>query len=163
MTTNFTQFMNVLCQAFTDFVTDVDTSTWAAQMNTQIRYNVQRRKVEEITLNAGLSYQLTLPSLSPSDWHVLAITCRAAIPTGGTFNQPVAAQGYVTTAGYKFDGSTPITGITPLYGATMANGIVFPGIVFLSTYNLTAAPTITSQVNGSVFTVYDALCVQDGD
>ena len=162
MTTNFTQFTNILCQAFPDFVTDIDTSTWAAQMNTQLSYNVERKKVEEITLASGSSYQLSLPSLSTSDWHVLAITCRPAMPTGG-FTQAVAAQGYVQTAGYKFDGSTAITGYQPLYGCTMPSGVTFPGIVFLSTYNLTAAPTIYSQMNGSIFTIYDALCVETGD
>lgn len=162
MTTNFTQFVNILCQAFPDFVTDIDTSTWAAEMNTQIRYNVQRKKVEEITLNNSQSYQISLPSLAVTDWHVLAVTCRPATPTGG-FTQAVAAQGYVSTAGYAFDGSTAITGYQPLYGCTMPSGTTFLGMVFLSTYNMTAAPTIVSQMNGSIFTIYDALCVQDGD
>jgi hypothetical protein len=156
MTTNFTQFMNILCQAFPDFVTDVDTSTWQAQMSTEISYNVQRKHVEEITLAAGASYQLSLPSLSTTDWHVLAITCRPAVPSTGLV-QAIAAQGYLSTAGFKFDGTTAITGTQPMYGVELASGVVFPGIVFLSTYNLTAAPTIYSQANGSIFTIYDAL------
>lgn len=161
MTTNFTQFMNVLCQAFPDFVTDIDTSTYAAQMNSQIRYNIQRRKIEEITLDDGETYSLSYPSLATGDWHVLAITCRGAIPTSG-LTQSVAGQGYITTTGHKADNSTSITGITPIYGATMPSGTVFPGIVFLSSYNWTAVPTITSQLDGSIFTIYDSLCVEDG-
>ncbi len=161
MTTNFTQFMNVLVQAFTDYVTDSDCSTWSAQMNSQIRYNVQRRKIEEVTLAANATYQLTLPSLAVSDWHVLAVVCRPAVPASG-LTQAIASQGYITTQGYAANGSTAITGITPLYGAALPSGVVFPGIAFLSTYNLTAAPKLTSQMNGTIFDIYDANCVEDG-
>lgn len=156
MTTNFTQFVSILCQAFPDFVSDVDTSTWQAQMSTQIQYNVQRKHVEEITLNNGSSYTLSLPSLSTSDWHVLAVTCRPSIPAGG-LTQAIAAQGYITTTGHKFDNSTNINGAQPLYGVTLPSGVTFPGIAFVSTYNMTFAPQIVSLMNGSVFTIYDAL------
>jgi hypothetical protein len=165
VTTNFTQFVNILVQAFTDYVTDYDTSTYAAQMNSQIRYNVQRRKIEEITLNNGQSYQLSLASLSTSDWHFLAVTCMGASPAtvaNAGITQAAAGQGYISTAGKAADNMTAITGKTPLYGVTLPSGIIFPGVAFLSTYNLTAAPTIVSQLDGSIFQVYACLCVEDG-
>lgn len=161
MTTNYTAFINLLAQAWPDTVTDCETSTAFAQMKDQVRYNVQRRKIEEITLNAAQTYTLTLASLAVADWHVLMVTCRGAVPATGPTGA-YAAQGYISTAGHAYDNSTALTGIIPLYGVTLATGIVVPGIAILSTYNLTAAPVITSQLNGSIFTIYDLLAVEDG-
>lgn len=161
MTTNFSAFINLLAQAWPDNVTDCENSTAFAQMKDQVRYNVQRRKIEEVTLAAAATYTLTLASLAVADWHLIMVTCRGAVPTSGPAGA-YAAQGYISTAGNAYNNSTALTGIIPLYGVTLAAGIVVPGVAILSTYNLTSAPVITSQLNGSIFTIYDFLCVEDG-
>lgn len=164
MTTNYTTFVKLLIQAFPDYVTDIDTSTYAAQLDDQIRYNIQQIvDVQEVVLNSGSSYTIVLPGLS-TGWYLLMVTCVGTEPitTPATIlNTPVAGQGYITTTGTD-QASGSITGKTPLYGCSMPSGVQFPGIVFLSTQGMTANPAITSQIDGSTFQVFIATCVEDG-
>lgn len=154
MTINYTNFVNLMVQAFPDFVTDIDTSTYQAQLDTDVLYSVQNIcSVQEVQLDALATYTINIPGLS-TGWYLLAITCTAMLPTAGFAQQALPGQGYITTTGTDQDGTTPITGKIPLYGALLPSGPSFQGIVYLSTQNMTANPVITSQQNGSLFQVF---------
>ncbi len=141
MTINFTQFVNAYISAFPDNVADPAVSRWVSSMDREVRYGVQQRKVEEILLDDSDSATITIPGLASSQWVVFVIRC--------------IGQGVLTTTGND-SASSPITGKTPIYGTS-----ILPGILVLSTYNLTAVPTITSQADGSIFEVYTSICVED--
>lgn len=142
MTANKTQFTNLFAVAFTDNVTDPFTSTWYREMDQQLRYNVLFDQVDEVTLNNTQVYTFNPASLAAGDWIYIVIRC--------------VGQGYVTTHGNDAS-SSPIVGNTPIYGTSL-----LPGILFLSTYNLTSNPTVTSQADNSVFEIYVAKCLEDG-
>lgn len=142
MTTNFSQFLNVYLAAWPGNVTDPDLSAWHQTFDREVRYNNQKKSSQEMTLNSGASQQLSVSGLAQADWHVLVVRC--------------IGQGYISLSG-KDAGGTAITSQVPVYG-----NAVLPGVAVISTYNLTAAPTIVSQADGSVFEVFEATCVEDG-
>lgn len=164
MTTNYTTFLNLLVQAFPDYVTDIDTSVFAAQLDTQAYYNIQQIvDVQEVSLNSGATYTIVLPNLS-TGWYLVMVTCVGAelVTTPTTIvGSPIAGQGYITFTETNA-ASTAITGILPMYGATMPSGVTFPGMGILSTQNMTANPVLTSQADGSLFQIFIATCVEDG-
>lgn len=141
MTVLFTQFVNASLTAFPDSVTDPDVSHWMAQLDEQIRYNVDKRKVEEVTLDDGDSYVMSLSNLGLTDWAMIVVRC--------------IGQGTVDLLA-KDASAVNITSSNPVFGNS-----ILPGILLLSTYNLRAAPTITSQADGSVFEIYVAMCSED--
>jgi hypothetical protein len=142
VTINFTQFISPYFAAWSDVTDDPSLSKTSTKFNYELRYGVEKRRMEEIALNSGASYQLQLQGLAQADWIVLMVQC--------------IGQGYVQTAG-KDASSTAITGYLPVYGVQF-----WPGIAILSTYNLTAAPTLYSQANGTIFEVFELTCQQDG-
>lgn len=164
MTTNYTAFIQQIVQAFPDYVTDIDTSTWAAQIDDQIRYNVQSIvDVQEVILNNGSTYTITIPGLT-TGWYLIGVTVVGTPPitTPATIiGTGLAGQGYLTIS-QNDQGASPITGKIPLYGASFPSTMQFPGIIFLSTYNMTANPTITSQLDNSIFKVFVFSLVEDG-
>lgn len=166
MTTNFTMFVNLSLQAFPDYVTDVDTSTFAAQLDEQVRYNIQDVLIsQEVYLNSGGSYQPTIPGLSATQWYLIAVTSVGSplITTPATIvNTAIAGSGYLTVPTNNLTSGSGQTARVPIYGATMASAVTCPGIVYLSIKGLTAAPTINSTADGSIFQVFIATCVEDG-
>jgi hypothetical protein len=164
MTTNYTMFLNLLVQAFPDYVGDIDTSTYAAQLDDQVRYNIQDIVVvQDVVLGLNATYTLPITNLS-TGWYLIAITCAGSpvVTTPATIiAAPAAGQGYITTSENNA-AAAPITGTIPIYGVSMPSGVTFPGIVFLSTQGMTAKPVITSLLANSVFNVFIATCVEDG-
>jgi len=139
---NETIFINGYVAAFTDNVADPQQSRWYTEFDSEIRYGVAKSKKQQVVLNNGQTYALSFVNPQLSDWHCLVVRCK------GT--------GQVQTVGKDFDGTTTITANIPVTGVSY-----FPGILFLSTYNLTSV-TISSSADGSTFEILDALCVQDG-
>lgn len=142
MTTNFTQFLIALIQAWPDGPSDPELATWSQTFDRTARYNAQKKNSQEMLLNNGQSKQLAIAGFAQTDWHVLMVRC--------------IGSGYISLSGQDAAAGA-IASQVPVYGTA-----VLPGIVFFSTYNLTAAPTIVSSADGSIFEVYDATCVEDG-
>lgn len=142
MTTNYTQFINDYIAAWPDNVSDPDLSSWYDFKDHSIRYNNQKKNVQEVTLDNGHSYQLSLVNLQQSDWHSFVIRC--------------IGEGYISLAG-KDSSNVAITSKIPVYGNS-----ILPGITIVSTYNLTGNPVINSLADGSVFQIIQAQCVEDG-
>lgn len=142
MTTTFTQFLSALIQAWPDGPTDPELAPWAQTFNRIARYGAKAKNSQEMLLNNGASQALAVPGTAQTDWRVLMVRC--------------IGSGYITLSGQDAAAGA-ITSQVPMYGTALC-----PGIVFVSTYNLTAEPAVVSTADGSVFEVYDATCVEDG-
>lgn len=137
---DFTAFVNAYGIAFTDDVSDpYDSKEWT-EFDQQIRYNVKAKKIEEVTLDNTATRTLNFTGVVASDWRFLLIR--------------VIGTGTVNTTGTD-QAAAGISGITGVYGTA-----VLPGIVMLSTYNLTAI-TLASLADGTVFEVFAAVCEED--
>jgi hypothetical protein len=167
MTTNYSMFVNVLMQSFPDYVTDIDTSTFAAQIDDQIRYNIDQILVaQEIQLNSGANYTISIPGISTSQWYLIIVTCTGAPPItvpNTIVSTGIAGQGYLSLPNETINGGAPANPAQlPIYGVTLASGINWLGMIYHSTQGLTANPTLYSLANNSIFQVFVATCVEDG-
>lgn len=142
MATNFTLFDSALVQGWVDDVTDASLSRSTDQLNRTSRLGVLRSRKTEIGLANSVSYTLPISGLSLAQWHYIIVRC--------------IGSGSLTLASQDFVGGA-ITSVIPVYGTAL-----LPGYIKLSTYNLTAAPIITSNQDGTVFEVLDCTCVEDG-
>lgn len=142
MATNYTQFVSTYLAAWTDNVPEGYMSSWRAGANKLTRYSVLRKGAQGLVLNSGQTSTVTIASQSQADWLYLAIRC--------------VGTGHVNLVGKDASNATIASSI-PVYGTQL-----LPGIVLISTYNLTAAPVIVSDQDGSTFDIIDSTCVEDG-
>ena len=142
MATNYTLFDSAVIQGWIDNVSDASLSRENDQMNRDTRLGVLRSKKTEVGLASGITYTLPISPLALSQWHYFIVRC--------------IGQGSLTLAQQDFAAGA-ITSVIPVYGTAL-----LPGYIKLSTYNLSSAPIITSNQDGTVFEVLDCTCVEDG-
>lgn len=142
MAINFTQFVSAYLAVWNDNTPESYQSSWRTGVSKLSRYNVARKGAQGVVLNNGLTYPIGIASQAQADWLYLVVRCVGA--------------GHVNLVGKDASGTT-ISSSIPIFGNK-----VFPGILLISTYNLTASPVIVSDQDGSSFSIFDSTCVEDG-
>lgn len=138
-----TLFLSPYQSAFPDYVRDPRSSKVFASFLGQEKYNVLYQRIEQYELDATQTRAVTFPGYSSSEWAVIIFR--------------VIGDVTINTTGFDTDGTTPITGKLPGYGNEL-----FPGIVILSTYNVSTF-TVESFQDGSTVELYASIACADDD
>lgn len=142
MSAPYTLFVAGIAHAFPDNVSDPFYSRWCDTMNRQIRYNVRQKLLENVSINLAGTHTVPIPgSAALGDWQLIMLR--------------VIGKVLLTITGKDTDNTTTITGYQRAYGTDY-----FPGIIFLSGYNITAL-TLTGQADGTSVSVLHSISEED--
>lgn len=136
-----TLFLNTLVNAYPDNVPDPFFSRWVNSFNKQIRYNVKLKKVANMALGLTETRVFTPVGLALADWSIIVAR--------------VVGSARIETAGFDTDGTTAITGHTPLFGNSL-----LPGYALWSTYNVTSF-TMLALADNTVVELFQAISEED--
>lgn len=149
MSAPYTLFVAGIANAFPDNVSDPFYSRWCDTYNRQIRYNVRQKLLENVALDDTDTRTIVIPTSAVlGDWQLIML--RVSSSVAGS-----AGKLLLTVVGKDTDGTTTITGYQRAYGTSY-----FPGVVFLSGYNLTSL-TMTGQADGTTIDVFHAISEED--
>lgn len=139
----YTMFVSPLISAWQDNVDDPSMARFASQFIGDEKYNILYQRIEQFELDDGDTRAITYANGLTADWKYLIIK--------------VTGTAHLDLAGFDTDGTTPITAKIPYYGTSL-----FPGIGFISSYNLTTLQ-FEGDADGTKVEVYAAVSCADDD
>lgn len=128
--------------AYDDLVDDPTLSRWSQQVSGEAMHNVIAKKVESYTLDSAATRAVTLANYVSTEWTILILKVMGEVK--------------VNTVATNLAGGA-VTGRLRAYGTS-----VFPGILMISTHNVTSF-TVESLADGTKVELFAAIAIEDDD
>lgn len=138
----YSLFTSGYIAAYDDLVDDPTLAAWAQQVSGDSRHNVIAKKVESYTLDSAATRAVTLANYVSTEWTILILK--------------VTGEVKVNTVATNLAGGA-VTGRLRAYGTS-----VFPGILMISTHNVTSF-TVESLADGTKVELFAAIAIEDDD